>query len=95
MDKAKACWPEGHEKGETMARLALAAHNVIGFDAVRVPFCQTFEAVALGCKYKLGPRIAGMEGIPGIEQLLAPDCTIPPETPTENLLAMVAAAKAH
>ena len=68
MDKAKAFWPEAHEKGETMARLALAAHNVIGFDAVRVPFCQTFEAVALGCRYKLGRGVDGREGIPGIEE---------------------------
>ena len=48
MEQVQAFWPEGHEKGETMARQALAAHTVLGFDAVRVPFCQTFEAEALG-----------------------------------------------
>ncbi|MDZ7695955.1 MAG: MtaA/CmuA family methyltransferase [Deltaproteobacteria bacterium] len=67
MEEVKAYWPEGHTKGETMARQALAAHTVIGFDAVRVPFCQTFEAVALGCRYKASKGIEGMEGIPGIE----------------------------
>jgi [methyl-Co(III) methanol-specific corrinoid protein]:coenzyme M methyltransferase len=36
---------------------------VLGFDAVRVPFCQTIEAEALGCKLKPG----GSEGIPGID----------------------------
>jgi [methyl-Co(III) methanol-specific corrinoid protein]:coenzyme M methyltransferase len=46
-----------------MAKQALAAYTVLGFDAVRVPFCQTFEAEALGCKIKSG----GAEGIPGIE----------------------------
>jgi [methyl-Co(III) methanol-specific corrinoid protein]:coenzyme M methyltransferase len=63
MEKVQAFWPEGHEKGETMAKQALAAYTVLGFDAVRIPFCQTFEAEALGCKVKSG----GTEGIPGIE----------------------------
>jgi len=68
MDKVQAFWPEGHLKGETMAKQAMAAYTVLGFDAVRVPFCQTFEAVALGCKYKPGRAIAGGgEGIPGID----------------------------
>jgi [methyl-Co(III) methanol-specific corrinoid protein]:coenzyme M methyltransferase len=49
-----------------MAKQALAAYTVLGFDAVRVPFCQTFEAVALGCKRKPG-KIREIEGIPGIE----------------------------
>jgi len=85
MDKAKAFWPEGHQKGETMARLALAAHNVIGFDAVRVPFCQTFGAVALGCKYKPGPSIEGMEGIPGIEEPPPYDIEDTPDFPNDFL----------
>jgi len=63
MEYVKAFWPEGHEKGEAMAKQALAAYTMLGFDAVRVPFCQTFEAEALGCKLKSG----GSEGIPGIE----------------------------
>ena len=67
MEKVQAFWPEGHQKGETMAKQAMAAHTVIGFDAVRVPFCQTFEAVALGCKYKPGANVEGGEGIPGID----------------------------
>jgi len=62
MEKVQAFWPDGHEKGEVMARQALAAYTILGFDAVRVPFCQTFEAEALGCKIKSG----GTEGIPGI-----------------------------
>jgi len=68
MEKVKAFWPDGHKKGETMARQALAAYTVLGFDAVRIPFCQTFEAVALGCKYKPGSSFKGMEGIPGVEE---------------------------
>jgi [methyl-Co(III) methanol-specific corrinoid protein]:coenzyme M methyltransferase len=67
MEKMKAFWPDGHVNGEVMARQALAASTVLGFDAVRVPFCQTFEAVALGCRFKPGKGGEGAEGIPGIE----------------------------
>jgi len=63
MEKVGAFWPEAHEKGEVMAKQALAAYTILGFDAVRVPFCQTFEAEALGCKVKSG----GTKGIPGID----------------------------
>ena len=44
-----------------MAKQALAAYTMLGFDGVRVPFCQTFEAEALGCKVKSG----GTEGHTG------------------------------
>ena len=67
MEKMQAFWPEGHEKGEVMAKQAKAAHTVLGFDAVRVPFSQTFEAEALGCKIKPGRGVDGNEGIPGID----------------------------
>lgn len=63
MEKVGAYWPEAHERAEDMAKLALAAYTVLGFDAVRVPFCQTFEAEALGSKVKSG----GKENIPGID----------------------------
>ena len=67
MKKVQAFWPQGHVNGEVMAKQALAAYTVIGFDAVRVPFCQTFEAVALGCKWKPGSVGDDGEGIPGID----------------------------
>ena len=63
MEKVQAFWPEAHEKGELMAKQALAAYTILGFDAVRVPFCQTFEAEALGCTVKSGKT----KGIPGID----------------------------
>jgi [methyl-Co(III) methanol-specific corrinoid protein]:coenzyme M methyltransferase len=66
MEKVGAFWPEGHEKAEVMAKQALAAYTVLGFDAVRLPFCQTFEAVALGCIRKPG-KVRELEGFPGIE----------------------------
>jgi [methyl-Co(III) methanol-specific corrinoid protein]:coenzyme M methyltransferase len=67
MEKMKAFWPEGHEKGEIMAKQAMAAFTVLGFDAVRVPFSQTFEAEALGCRVKPGRAVDGSEGIPGLQ----------------------------
>jgi len=67
MESVQAFWPEGHENAETMAKQALAAYTQLGFDAVRVPFSQTFEAEALGCKIKPGRAVDGSEGIPGID----------------------------
>ncbi len=63
MERVQVFWPEAHEDGAAMAKQAMAAHTVVGFDAVKVPFCQTFEAEALGCKLKPG----GRNGIPGID----------------------------
>ena len=67
MEKVQAFWPQGHEDGEVMAKQALAAYSMLDFDAVRVPFSQTFEAEALGCKLKSGRAADGIEGIPGID----------------------------
>jgi len=67
MEKVQAFWPQAHEDGETMAKLALASYKVSEWDAVRVPFCQTFEARALGAKIKPGKLPGDMEGIPGID----------------------------
>lgn len=67
MEQVQAFWPEGHEKAETMAKQAIAAYRMLGFDAVRLPFSQTFEAEALGCKIKPGRGVDGKEGIPGID----------------------------
>lgn len=85
MEAVGAFWPEGHEKGAVMARQALAAYTVLGFDAVRVPFSQTFEAEALGCKVKPGTAPDGLEGIPGIDH--PPPFTLddPPALPEDFL----------
>jgi [methyl-Co(III) methanol-specific corrinoid protein]:coenzyme M methyltransferase len=63
MEELQAFWPEAHQKSEVMAKLAEGAYSMLGFDAVRVPFCQTIEAEALGCKVK----DAGKLGIPSID----------------------------
>lgn len=63
MDITGAEWPEAHMKAEPMARLAAGAYTVLGFDAVRVPYCQTIESEALGATVKY----AGREGVPRID----------------------------
>jgi len=63
MEKLQAFWPEAHFHWQPMAALAEGAHTIVGFDAVRVPFCQTIEAEALGCPLKDG----GRQGVPSVD----------------------------
>jgi [methyl-Co(III) methanol-specific corrinoid protein]:coenzyme M methyltransferase len=56
-----------------------------GVDTAGPLFIESPETVRQHCE------AAVADGI----RILAPGCTIPPETPTENLLAMIDAAKAH
>ncbi|MEG0874104.1 MAG: MtaA/CmuA family methyltransferase [Clostridiales bacterium] len=62
MEELGASFPEANYEAATMAKLAAGAHSILGFDAVRVPFCQTIESEALGCKLQDG----GKEGMPSI-----------------------------
>ena len=85
MEKVGAYWPEGHVEAETVAKQALArAYSVLGFDAVRVPYCQTFEAVALGCKRKPG-KVRDLEGVPGIDHPPPYKLDDTPEFPSDFL----------
>lgn len=63
MEDLDAFWPQAHQDAATMAKLAVGAYTVLGFDAVRVPFCQTIESEALGCTLKDG----GKDGVPSID----------------------------
>lgn len=54
MEELKVFWPGAIYRAEEMAKLAAGACTVIGYDAVRLPFCQTIEAEALGCIIKDG-----------------------------------------
>lgn len=47
-------WPDSNFDADLMARLAIGAHTILDFDAVRVPFCQTIEEEALGCGVLIG-----------------------------------------
>ena len=56
MDAVGVFWPEAHEDPEMLAKLAEAAHTVVDFEAVRVPFDITAEAEFFGCKLKAGTK---------------------------------------
>lgn len=58
MDMAGACWPSANQEAEPMAELAVAAHDIAGLEGVRLPFCLTVEAEALGCPILPGSRIS-------------------------------------
>lgn len=62
MEGMNAYWPKAHQEGKAMAALASGAHHILGFDAIRVPFSQTFEVEALGGTIK----DAGKDGIPSV-----------------------------
>lgn len=54
MDKLGVHFPSAHMNPEEMARLAIGAKEILRFDNVRVPFCQTVEAEVLGCEVRMG-----------------------------------------
>jgi len=58
MEKTGACWPNANQEAEPMAELAVAAHDIAGLESVRLPFCLTVEAEALGCPILPGSRIS-------------------------------------
>lgn len=47
-------WPEAHFDSNKMAKLGASLYNLVGLEAVRIPFCLTVEAEAIGCKVKIG-----------------------------------------
>lgn len=63
MEKLNSFWPDALYDGQTMAKLAGGGFSVLGFDAVRLPFCQTHEAEAFGAVLKDG----GREGLPSVK----------------------------
>jgi [methyl-Co(III) methanol-specific corrinoid protein]:coenzyme M methyltransferase len=54
MDEVGAPWPESHSDPELMARLAIANYELSGLEAVRVPYCLTVLAEAVGCEVNMG-----------------------------------------
>lgn len=56
MDKAGISFPHAHIDANAMAELALAGHEIIGFDAVMPEFSVHQEAAALGCDVDWGSR---------------------------------------
>ncbi|AKB73630.1 Methylcobamide:CoM methyltransferase MtaA [Methanosarcina lacustris Z-7289] len=49
MEMTGAYWPRANYDSHKMAALALAGHEIAGFENVRCPFCTTVLAETLGC----------------------------------------------
>lgn len=49
MEMTGAYWPQANYDSHKMAALALAGHEIAGFENVRCPFCTTALAETLGC----------------------------------------------
>jgi len=49
MEMTGAYWPQANYDSHKMAALALAGHEIAGFENVRCPFCNTVLAETLGC----------------------------------------------
>jgi [methyl-Co(III) methanol-specific corrinoid protein]:coenzyme M methyltransferase len=77
MEATGASFPDAHLEAETMARLAAAGHEVLGYDTVMPVFSVTQEAAALGCQVDWGyPRMMpGVRTFPfaEMEELRLPD----------------------
>jgi len=56
MDAAGVSFPEAHLNANAMAELALAGHEVLGFDTVMPEFSVQQEGAALGCEVDWGDR---------------------------------------
>jgi len=56
MDKVNAAWPDAHTDAKLMSTIALGAPDFFGFESVRIPYCLTYEAEALGCNVFLGKK---------------------------------------
>lgn len=66
MDEVEAPWPEADSDPEQMAKLAIANYELSGLEAVRIPYCLTVLAEAMGCE-------VNMERKTGSRQLLRTD----------------------
>lgn len=56
MDAAGVSFPQAHTDANAMAELALAGHEIIGFDSVMPEYSVHQEAAALGCEVDWGSR---------------------------------------
>ena len=56
MDAAGVSFPQAHLDADAMAELALAGHEIVGFDTVMPEYSVNQEAAALGCEVDWGSR---------------------------------------
>lgn len=89
MNQSGIYWPEAHKTADKMAGLSYAAHSIIGFESVRIPFDINVEAEALGCtldwkRWDMQPPIKApaISSPDMIDQLEVPDPTKTARMPT-------------
>jgi len=56
MEALGVFWPEAHSNPKAMAKLGAGQADVLGFEAVRAPFCLTAEAETMGCTVDPGKQ---------------------------------------
>ncbi|MDI3482165.1 MAG: [methyl-Co(III) methanol/glycine betaine-specific corrinoid protein]:coenzyme methyltransferase [Candidatus Methanomethylophilaceae archaeon] len=56
MEALGVYWPEAHSNAEMMAKLGAGQAEILGFEAVRAPFCLTAEVEALGARVDPGRK---------------------------------------
>ena len=56
MEALGVFWPEAHSNPKAMAKLGAGQADILGFEAVRAPFCLTAEAERLGCAVDPGKQ---------------------------------------
>ena len=91
MDAVKVYWPDAHTDAHKMAELAMGVPTVLGLESVRMPYCLTVEAEALGCKVDLGKQ----DRTPMIKQhTYDEDAEVPiPESPIGRMAVVIEAVK--
>jgi len=69
MEKAGVFFPEAHLNAQAMAALALAGHEVVGFDTVMPEYSVVQEAAALGAQVDWGDRdkMPDVKGFPNAD----------------------------
>ncbi|OUJ19498.1 Methylcobalamin:coenzyme M methyltransferase [Methanonatronarchaeum thermophilum] len=78
MERSGAAWPEAHSDPQKMFDLAYAAHELGGLEAVRLQYCLTVQAEALGAEVDMGshgqqPSIEGHPFEESPEEFELPD----------------------
>ncbi|RZN62064.1 methylcobamide:CoM methyltransferase MtaA [Methanonatronarchaeum sp. AMET6-2] len=78
MERSGAAWPEAHSDPQQMFDLAYAAHELGGLEAVRMQYCLTVQAEALGAEVDMGshgqqPSIEGHPYEENPEEFELPD----------------------
>jgi len=56
MEALGVFWPEAHSNPKAMAKLGAGQADILGFEAVRAPFCLTAEAERLNCTVDPGKQ---------------------------------------